>query len=82
MANVPSGAPAASGGPVTSGVGGLDPEQSCEGDEYVITIAPSTEAGGEEQSLEIVLTKFNEDGSTEELRLEGDLLDAQCLARS
>jgi hypothetical protein len=47
----------------------------------VITIVLSAEAAeGEEQSVEIVLTKINEDGSAEELRLEGDLLDARSLA--
>ena len=33
----------------------------------------------EEAPVEIVLTRFNEDGSSDELRLEGDLLDAQSL---
>lgn len=68
-----------SGGPVAAGGGPVI--ESCEGDEYVITIALNPEASEEgESSVEIVLTKFNDDGSTEELRLEGDLLDAQSLA--
>lgn len=56
--------------------------ESCEGDEYVITIALDPEASEEEEepAVEIVLTKLNEDGSVEELQLEGDLLDAQSLA--
>ena len=66
------GRPVPSGGPVI---------ESCDGDEYVITIVLAPEASDDEEpSVEIVLTKFNEDGSTEELRLEGDLLDAQSLA--
>jgi len=65
------------GGPITAEGPSLE---SCEGDEYVITIVLSPEAAEEEQSVEIVLTKFSEDGSAEELRLEGDLLDAQSLA--
>ncbi len=55
--------------------------ESCEGDEYVITIvlAPDAEEG-EEAGVEIVLQLFNEDGSVEEMQLEGDTLDAEALA--
>ena len=74
----PSGGTGGQGGPVAAGGPSIE---SCEGDEYLITIAlaPATEEG-EEASVEIVLKKFSEDGSVEELRLEGDLLDAQSLA--
>jgi hypothetical protein len=34
----------------------------------------------EEAPVEIVLTKLNEDGTTDELQLEGDLSDAHALA--
>jgi hypothetical protein len=70
--------PAAPGRPVPSGGPVLE---SCEGDEYVITIvlAPAGEEG-EEASLEIVLQRFDEDGSVDELQLEGSLLDAEALA--
>jgi hypothetical protein len=73
----PSGTGGGQGGPVAAGGPSIE---SCEGDEYLITIALAPEAEGEEASVEIVLEKFNEDGSTEELHLEGDLLDAQSLA--
>jgi hypothetical protein len=64
---------------VTAGVGPPALE-SCEGDEYVITVKfLDEESTVEEAPVEIVLTKLNKDGSTEELRLEGDLLDAQAL---
>jgi hypothetical protein len=56
--------------------------ESCEGDEYVITIVLVSGAEGqaEEASVEIVLQRFDEDGNADELRLEGDLLDAEALA--
>lgn len=66
------GRPVAAGGPSI---------ESCEGDEYVIVIALDPEASDEDdQGVKIVLTKLNEDGSVEELQLEGSLLDAQSLA--
>ncbi len=55
--------------------------ESCEGDEYVIAVTfLGEEATVEEAPVEIVLTKLNEDGTTDELRLEGDLSDAHALA--
>lgn len=81
--SVPVSAPAPSGGgstghPVAAGGPTLE---SCEGDEYVITIALSPEgAEGEEASVEIVLQRFNADGSVDELQLEGSILDARSLA--
>jgi hypothetical protein len=77
-----------SGGPVASG-GGPAPE-SCEGDEYLVTVTfleveepigeESEESIGEESAVEIVLQRLNEDGSADdELRLEGDLNDARSL---
>jgi hypothetical protein len=74
----PSGAGGGQSGPVAAGGPSLE---SCEGDEYLITIALAPDAAeGEEASVEIVLKRFNEDGSVDELRLEGDLLDARNLA--
>jgi len=58
--------------------------ESCEGDEYVITVVlvPGADEGeeAEEASVEIVLQRFNEDGSVDELKLDGDALDARNLA--
>ncbi|HEU4736580.1 MAG TPA: hypothetical protein VFS48_06105 [Solirubrobacterales bacterium] len=54
--------------------------ESCEGDEYVLTITfldEGSETG--EASLDIVLERLNEEGTTDELRLEGDLDDARSL---
>ncbi len=80
----PVAAPAGSGGgsaggPVTAGVGpGFE---SCEGDEYLITITFLDEESTVEEALvAIVLERFNEDGTTDELQLEGDLGDARSLA--
>jgi hypothetical protein len=65
------------GGPITAG----PVLESCDGDEYVITIVLTPESEeGEEASVEIVLQRLNEDGSVDELRLEGDMLDAESLA--
>lgn len=66
------GRPIPSGGPII---------ESCDGDEYVITIVIDPEAPeGEEAQVEIVLKRFNADGTVDELALEGDVLDAQNLA--
>jgi hypothetical protein len=55
--------------------------ESCEGDEYVITVTfLDEESTVEEAPVEIVLERLNEDGSTDELKLEGDLGDARALA--
>jgi hypothetical protein len=55
--------------------------ESCEGDEYVITVMfLDEESTVEEAPVEIVLERLNEDGSTDELQLEGDLSDARALA--
>lgn len=64
------------GGPITAG----PVLESCDGDEYVITIllAPETEEG--EASVEIILKRVSADGTVDELTLEGDVLDAQRLA--
>lgn len=68
-----------SGGPVTAGVKPV--AESCEGDEYVITVTfLDQEAAVEEAPVSIVLEQLNEDGSTNELQLEGDLGDAHALA--
>jgi hypothetical protein len=67
-------------GPVAAG--GKPPVfESCDGDEYVIAVTfLDGEATVEEAPVEIVLTKLNEDGTTDELQLEGDLSDARALA--
>jgi hypothetical protein len=67
------------GGPVAAGGGpGLE---SCEGDEYVIAITfLDEESTVEEAPVAIVLERFSEDGTIEELQLEGDLADARSLA--
>jgi len=55
--------------------------ESCEGDEYVIAVTfLDEESTVEEAPVEIVLTKLNEDGTTDELQLEGDLSDVRALA--
>lgn len=68
------------GGPVVAGVGGF--EESCEGDEYLLTITLlDEEMVGDESPVDIVLARLNEDGTTgDELHLEGDLSDARSLA--
>jgi hypothetical protein len=72
------GAAGGPGGPIPSGVGGA--EESCVGDEYVITISfVGEEPTSEESPVEILLQRFNDDGSVDELELEGDLLDARGL---
>jgi hypothetical protein len=55
--------------------------EGCEGDEYVITVTfLDEEAIVYEAQVDIVLTKLNEDGTTDELQLEGDLSDVHALA--
>jgi hypothetical protein len=55
--------------------------EGCEGDEYVIAITFLGEGSTvEEAPVDIVLKRLNEDGSTDELKLEGDLGDARALA--
>lgn len=55
--------------------------ESCEGDEYVVTVTfLDEESMAVEAPVEIVLTRLNEDGTTDELQLEGDLGDARALA--
>lgn len=76
----PTGSGGGSQGPVTAGV--TPPTlESCDGDEYVITITfLDEESTVEEAPVEIVLEQLNEDGSTDELQLEGDLGDVHALA--
>jgi len=58
--------------------------ESCEGDEYVITVTfldeGSTAPTVEEAPVEIVLERLSDDGTTDELQLEGELSDARALA--
>jgi hypothetical protein len=71
----PPGSPS---GPITSG--GDEAEEACEGDEFVLTLSPlGEESSSGESPLKILLQHLNEDGSVDELELEGDLLDAQAL---
>jgi hypothetical protein len=69
---------------VTAGVKPPPVLESCAGDEYVITVTfldeESTAPTAAEGSVEIVLTRLNEGGATDELQLEGDLADAHALA--
>ena len=67
-------------GPVGAGVGGF--EESCEGDEYLLTVTLlDEEPVGDETPVDIVLERFDEDGTPgDELHLEGDLSDARSLA--
>lgn len=72
------GAPSSPGGPISSGGDGF--EEGCDGDEYVLTISfTGEEPVGAESPVEILLQRLNEDGSVDELELEGDLFDAQDL---
>lgn len=66
-------------GPVAAGV---EPVlESCEGDEYLLTITfLDEESTVEEAPVDIVLERLGEDGTTDELQLEGDLSDARSLA--
>jgi len=71
----PQGSPS---GPITSGGGGF--EEGCDGDEYVLTLSPTDEEPDSGESpVKILLQHRNEDGSVDEVELEGDLLDAQEL---
>jgi hypothetical protein len=83
VANVGNGGQGASGGPVTSGVGGQEPEQGCEGDEYLITVtfeeAEGEDADYEEAEAEIVVQRLEADGSATEVQLRGDLTDVRDL---
>ena len=61
--------------------GGKPEAESCEGGEYTITVTfLDEESTVEEAPVEIVLERLNEDGSTDELQLEGDLSDVHALA--
>jgi hypothetical protein len=61
--------------------GGKPVTESCEGDEYVITVTfLDEESTAVKTPVEIVLEQLNEDGSTDELQLDGDLNDVHALA--
>lgn len=80
----PVATPAGSGGgpqgPVAAG--GKPPLlESCVGSEYLITVTfLDEESTVEEATVEIVLERLNEDGTTDELELEGGLDDVRALA--
>jgi hypothetical protein len=83
VATVGSDSPGASGRPGTSVVGGGEPEQSCEADEYVITVT-FEEAEGEEVDYElaeadILVKRLGVDGSEDEVILRGALSDVRSL---
>lgn len=86
LASVPTAPPSASpeaktpGGPVPAGTPGFpgeeEGEETCAGDEYLLTIV-LPEAEGEVAT--ILLERIATDGSVETLELEGDLDDARVL---
>ncbi|HVY78995.1 MAG TPA: hypothetical protein VG898_10860 [Solirubrobacterales bacterium] len=91
LASVPSPPPGAApeaktpGGPVSAGTPGApggaeeepgEPEEACEGDEYVLTVTPLE---GDGEAVAIVLEHVAADGSVETLELEGDVEDARSL---
>ncbi|HEY6550351.1 MAG TPA: hypothetical protein VIY71_04030 [Solirubrobacterales bacterium] len=79
----PSGPPGTAGRPGTSVIGGGGPEQSCEGDEYVITVTfeevEDEEVDYEEAEADILVERLEADGSATELHLRGDLTDVRDL---
>jgi hypothetical protein len=83
VASAPSGSPATAGRPGTSVVGGGEPEQSCEGEEYVITVTfeavDGEEVDYEEAEAAILIQRQEADGSTTDLQLRGDLTDVRDL---
>jgi hypothetical protein len=83
VAAVQNGGQGTSGGPITSGVGGHEPQQSCEGDEYLITVtfeeAEVEEAGYGQAEADIVVQRLGVDGSETEVQLRGDLTDVRDL---
>jgi hypothetical protein len=83
VATVDNGAPGAFGQPGTSVIGGGEPEESCEADEYVITVTLD-QAEGEEvdyktAEAEILVKRLGADGSETEVTLRGDLTDVRNL---
>lgn len=67
------------GGPVSAGVGELG--ESCEGDEYLLTITLlDEEPTADEAPVGIVLARIVGGEAGDELQLEGDLGDARALA--
>lgn len=83
VATVENGSPGTSGRPGTSVVGGGEPEESCEADEYVITVS-FDEAEGEAVDYElaeadILVKRLGADGSETEATLRGDLNDVRSL---
>jgi hypothetical protein len=79
----PSGSQGTTGRPGTSVVGGGEPERSCEGDEYAITVTfgdtEGEEVDYEEAEADILVQRLEADGSTTDLQLRGDLTDVRGL---
>jgi hypothetical protein len=79
------GSPSSPGRPVASGVDGPEPEQACEGDEYVITV--TFEEGGdgtgdvdyELAEADILVQRLVAGGNETEAELRGDLSDVRSL---
>jgi hypothetical protein len=83
VATVDNGSPGTSGRPGTSVVGGGEPEQGCEADEYVIAVT-FEEVEGEEVDYElaeadILVKRLGADGNETEVALRGDLTDVRNL---
>jgi hypothetical protein len=80
------GAPVASGGPSTAGVGGGVLGPSCEGGEYLITVTLEEEETDEEgygqSEADILIQGEGADGSEVELELRGDLSDVHSLVET
>jgi hypothetical protein len=83
VATVDNGSPGTSGRPITSVVGGGEPEGSCEAGEYVLTVT-FEEVEGQEVDYELaeadILVKgLGADGSETEVTLRGGLTDVRSL---
>jgi hypothetical protein len=84
VATIDNGSSGASGRPGTSVVGGGgEPEQSCEADEYVITVTfeevEGEEVDYEQAEADILVKRLGADGSETEVTLRGDLTDVRNL---
>jgi hypothetical protein len=83
VATVENGGQGTPGGPVGSGASGGEPEGSCEGDEYLITVifeeAEVEEEGYGEAEADILIQSLGADGSEAEAQLRGDLNDVREL---
>lgn len=67
------------GGSGTAAVGEPEPDKSCEGDEYLVTITLDVGEVGEQSAADILIQRLEGDLVESELRLEGDLEDVRDL---